>query len=71
MLQLLTGAVGLSLILAYLGRNRRMGFWGMLFGSILLTPLIGLIILLVTDDVKPDPAPQSKQLSASNAKNDD
>ncbi|MFZ4535695.1 hypothetical protein [Propionivibrio sp.] len=51
MLAILTSHVTLSLIVAYFGRKRRIGFWGLLFGSILLTPLIGLIILLVTDDV--------------------
>lgn len=52
MLPLLTGSVFLSILIGYFGRHRRIGFWGMMFGSILLTPLIGLIILLVTDDVK-------------------
>lgn len=51
MFAILTSAVALSLVIAYFGRNRKIGFWGMLFGSILLTPLMGLIILLVTDDV--------------------
>ena len=51
MLALLTSHVALSLIIAYFGRKRRMGFLGMLFGSMVLTPLVGLIILLVTDDV--------------------
>jgi hypothetical protein len=45
-----------SLIIGYLGRKRRMGFWGLTFGSLLLTPIIGLILLLVTDDV-PQPQP--------------
>jgi hypothetical protein len=44
----------LSLLIGYFGRHRKIGFWGMAFGSMLLTPLIGLIILLVTDDVKPE-----------------
>ena len=51
MFALLTSHVALSTIIAYFGRKRRMGFWGLLFGSMMLTPLIGLIILLVTDDV--------------------
>lgn len=29
-----------------------MGFWGMFFGSIVITPLIGLLVFLVTDDRK-------------------
>ena len=39
----------LSLLLAYLGRDKKMGFWGLFFASILLTPVIGVILLLVTD----------------------
>ncbi|QEP43913.1 hypothetical protein D5085_12775 [Ectothiorhodospiraceae bacterium BW-2] len=38
----------LSLIVAFLGRKRRMGFWGYFFGSILLTPIIGLLLMLVS-----------------------
>lgn len=56
MFAILTGAVTLSLIIGYLGRRRPLGFWGMMFASIVLTPLVGLIILLVTDDVKEEPA---------------
>lgn len=53
MLTVLGGVIPLSLLIGYFGRNRKLGFWGMTFGSILLTPLMGLVILLVTDDVKP------------------
>jgi hypothetical protein len=35
----------LCLIAAVLGRNRRIGFWGFLFGSILFTPFISLLFL--------------------------
>jgi hypothetical protein len=38
-----------SLLIAVLGRNRRFGFWGYFFASILLTPLIGLLLYLATD----------------------
>jgi hypothetical protein len=34
----------LSLAVAYFGRNHRFGFWGLLFGSILLSPVIGLLL---------------------------
>lgn len=54
MLTLFTLSIFLSLIIGYLGRRRKIGFWGLTFGSMLLSPLIGFIILLVTDDVKPD-----------------
>lgn len=54
MLTVFTLSLFLSLIIGYFGRRRKIGFWGMAFGSMLLTPLIGFIILLVTDDVKPE-----------------
>ncbi|MDM8540624.1 hypothetical protein QUF90_06005 [Desulfococcaceae bacterium HSG9] len=40
---------GLSLVLGMAGLNRKMGFWGYLFSSILLSPLIGFMLLLVSD----------------------
>lgn len=51
MFTLLTLNIALSLIIGYLGRRRKMGFWGLFFGSMFLTPLIGLVILLSSDDV--------------------
>lgn len=54
MFTLLTLNIVLSLMIGYLGRKRRMGFWGLFFGSMFLTPLIGLVILLATEDVKTD-----------------
>jgi hypothetical protein len=33
-----------------MGRNRKMGFWGYFFGSLLLTPVIGLLLVLASDD---------------------
>lgn len=36
------------LLVAFSGMNRKMGFWGYFFGSILLTPLIGLLLVLVS-----------------------
>ena len=44
-------SIFLSLVIGYLGRRRRIGFWGLTFGSLLLTPIVGLILLLITDDV--------------------
>ncbi|WP_417655950.1 hypothetical protein [Pseudidiomarina aestuarii] len=34
---------------AYMGRNRKLGFWGYLFASMLFTPLIGVVLLLASD----------------------
>ncbi|OQW94299.1 MAG: hypothetical protein BWK79_06540 [Beggiatoa sp. IS2] len=45
----------LSLILGITGRNRKMGFWGYFFASIILTPVIGLLLVLVSDP-RPEPS---------------
>jgi hypothetical protein len=34
-------------VLSFLGTTRRLGFWGTFFASILLTPVGGLLLLLV------------------------
>ena len=41
--------VFLSFVVALLGKNRKMGFWGYFFGSLLLTPIIGLLLVLASD----------------------
>ena len=38
------------LLIGYIGRDKKFGFWGNLFAALLLTPLIGLIVLLAQDD---------------------
>jgi hypothetical protein len=38
-----------SWIIAVMGRDRRFGFWGYFFASLLLTPFIGLLLYLATD----------------------
>jgi hypothetical protein len=40
--------VGLALVIALLGVNRTMGFWGYFFASLLLTPVMGMLLLLVS-----------------------
>jgi len=42
-----------SLILGYFGRHKRLGFWGFFFASLLLTPLVGLLLLIVAGPAKP------------------
>jgi hypothetical protein len=34
----------LSLLIAFLGRRFRFGFWGYFFGSMLLTPIVGFLL---------------------------
>lgn len=44
----------ISLIIGLLGYNRKFGFWGYFFGSLVLTPVIGLILVLASDKKKSD-----------------
>jgi len=39
-----------SLGVAFWGMNRRFGFWGYFFGSLLLTPLVGILLVCASDD---------------------
>jgi hypothetical protein len=39
-----------SVLVAFLGRHRRIGFWGFLLVSLLITPFITLLILLMSAD---------------------
>jgi|MEHZ01.5.fsa_nt_MEHZ011426568.1_6 hypothetical protein len=38
-----------SLIIGFLGTNRRLGFVGTFLVSLLFTPIIGLVVLLASD----------------------
>lgn len=44
----------ISFIIGYLGRDRKMGFWGYFFATLLLTPFVGVLLLLVSDKKKSD-----------------
>ncbi len=39
--------LGLCLIAGIVGRNRRIGFWGFFFCSIVLTPILSLLFLYI------------------------
>lgn len=45
---LVVAYVGLAAIIGLFGRNRTMGSWGYFFGSIVLTPILGLLLLLAS-----------------------
>jgi len=53
---LVVANIFLSLLIGLLGINRKLGFWGYFFGSLLFTPLIGLLLLLASD---PRPKPKT------------
>ena len=35
-----------GLLIAFLGRKQRFGFWGYFFATLLFTPLVGLLMLI-------------------------
>ncbi|WP_171044344.1 MULTISPECIES: hypothetical protein [Pseudoalteromonas] len=39
----------LCLFIALIGSNKKLGFWGYFFSSILLTPLVGLLLVVVSE----------------------
>lgn len=41
--------VALCCLVAYLGRERKFGFWGYLAASLILDPVIGLLLVLASD----------------------
>ena len=43
----------LAMIIGFFGRNRRFRFWGYFFSSILLTPIVGLLLLIAAIPLKP------------------
>ena len=42
----------LAYFIGFLGRNRKLGFWGHFFASLLLTPIFGLLLIVATDPRK-------------------
>ena len=39
----------ISLIIGLVGSQRKFGFWGYFFGSLALTPVLGIILVLASD----------------------
>lgn len=44
--------IALSLLVGYVGRRRKFGFWGYMFVSLFLTPLVGFLTVLSSDERK-------------------
>ncbi len=44
--------LGLSLLVAYFGKQRKFGFWGYFFASLILSPLIGFLLVVASDERK-------------------
>ena len=45
---LIVGYVVMSLLIAIAGQNRKFGFWGYFFCSLLLTPILGLLFVIAS-----------------------
>ena len=41
--------LGACIVIGIMGRRRKLGSWGYFFGSILLTPIIGFLLLMASD----------------------
>jgi hypothetical protein len=52
----------LCLIVAFIGRRRKWGYWGYLWASVLFTPLLGLVFVVAAD-----PPPRRKRSSGTSA----
>ena len=48
--------LSLSALVGVMGRRRKFGFWGYFLASILLTPLIGVLLVLASDKRPPRPS---------------
>jgi uncharacterized membrane protein YiaA len=44
--------VTVCFFIGVLGRDRKLGFWGYFFASLLLTPVIGMLLVVATDPRK-------------------
>jgi hypothetical protein len=42
----------LAIVIGFFGRNRRFRFWGYFFASVLLTPIVGILLLLAAIPLK-------------------
>lgn len=42
----------LAMLIGFLGRRRKLGAWGYFFGSLVLTPIIGIMLLMMSSPRK-------------------
>jgi hypothetical protein len=52
LIELITVYLVLCLAIGFLGRRRRIGFWGFFFASILLTPMLAGIFIFLAAPAK-------------------
>jgi hypothetical protein len=56
--------LGGSVLAAYLGRNKSVGPWGFLLFSLVFSPVIGLLSLMVAGDVPTQPSSDAQLIAA-------
>ncbi len=49
MLRALAILVLLSAVVAFFGKDRKFGFWGYFFCSLVLTPIVGALLVIASD----------------------
>ena len=54
-----------SYLLARIGANRKFGFWGYLFASLLLSPAIGCLLVIASDPIVQPTAEPAAEPSAA------
>lgn len=59
---LIAAYFALCILVAYLGRRRKWGYWGYLWSSVLFTPVLGMLFVLAADP------PPKRRGAADNAK---
>jgi hypothetical protein len=52
MIQLFVLNLALAFVIGFIGRKRRLGFWGHFFASILFTPIIGILLVVASRSPK-------------------
>ncbi len=61
MIPLIAAWLGLAIIIGFFGRNRRFRFWGYFFVSVLLTPIIGLLLLIAAIPLRDNHRPVARR----------
>lgn len=64
LIHIVTSTLVLSFVVGLIGKNRKFGFWGYFLGSMLLTPLIGLLLVLASDKRETDGDHEIKKKTA-------
>jgi hypothetical protein len=49
-----------AILIGFFGRHRRFGFWGYFFSSILLTPVVGVLLLIAAIPTREARKPQRR-----------